>query len=167
MHNIWVYPGTFDPITKGHLNIIDRSAKLADELIVSIAIDIPKTPLFSLEQRVEMVEHDIAQLDKENSSKIKVEAFSGLLIDFARKKKASAIVRGLRAVSDFEYEFQLATTNMSLSNEVDTILLPAMEGSHFISSSMVKEVARLGGDVSRFVSPFVRSKLSKHFGYQH
>jgi len=165
MRNIWVYPGTFDPITKGHLNIIDRSAKLVDELIVSVAIDIPKTPLFSLEQRMEMLEHDVAQLNKDNSGKIKIEAFSGLLIDFAKKKKASVIVRGLRAVSDFEYEFQLATTNMSLAREIDTILLPATEGSHFISSSMVKEVARLGGDVTKFVSPFVKSKLSKHFGY--
>ena len=165
MHRIGVYPGTFDPITNGHINIIERSAKIFDELIVSIATDVPKSPLFSLEERLSMVEHDVAILNKKLSlsNKIKVETFSGLLIEFAKKKKASVIVRGLRAVSDFEYEFQLAATNMSLSNEVDTILLPAMEGTHFISSSMVREIARLGGDISKFVSPFVNSKLRMHF----
>lgn len=158
MHKIVLYPGTFDPITNGHINVIERSAKLFDEVIVSVATNLSKTPLFSAEERVEMIKKDVSHLKN-----IKVESFGGLLVDFAKKKEACAIVRGLRPISDFEYEFQLATTNMSLCSEMETILLPAVKDNHFISSSMVKEVARLGGDVSDFVSPVVKKILAEKF----
>ena len=166
MSKIGIYPGTFDPITNGHINIIERSLNIVDVLIVGIAKDVPKKPIFSIEERIEMVNQDVALLRKHlpKSKEIFVESFGGLLVDFAREKKASVIVRGLRAVSDFEYEFQLAAMNMSLSKEVDTILLPATEGTHFISSSMVREIARLHGDISKFVSPFVNQKLHSYFG---
>lgn len=159
MSKIGIYPGTFDPITKGHLDIIERSTKIFDHLIIAIAKDTNKSPVFSLEDRVDMVSKEVQDLGK----KVSVESFNGLLVEFAKEKDASVIVRGLRAVSDFEYEFQLAATNMSLSSEIDTILLPATEDRHFVSSSMVKEVARLGGGISNFVSPHVESKLLDYF----
>ena len=158
MPKIGIYPGTFDPITKGHIDIIERSIKIFDHLVIAIAIDTNKSPVFSVEERIKMVSEDVKSLKN-----ISVESFNGLLVEFAKEKSASVIVRGLRAVSDFEYEFQLAATNTSLAREIDTILLPATEDRHFVSSSMAKEVARLGGDVSNFVSPNVKSKLLDYF----
>ncbi len=158
MPKIGIYPGTFDPITKGHVDIIERSIKIFDHLVIAIAIDTNKSPVFSIEDRIKMVSEEVKSLEN-----VSVESFNGLLVEFAKEKSASVIVRGLRAVSDFEYEFQLAATNTSLAREIDTILLPATEDRHFVSSSMAKEVARLGGDVSNFVSPHIKSKLLDYF----
>jgi pantetheine-phosphate adenylyltransferase len=159
MPKIGIYPGTFDPITRGHIDIIERSIKIFDHLVIAIAKDSNKSPVFSIEDRINMVSEEVKGLGRN----ISVESFNGLLVEFAKEKGASVIVRGLRAVSDFEYEFQLAATNMSLASEIDTILLPATGDRHFISSSMVKEVARLGGDLSIFVSSHVKSKLLDYF----
>ncbi len=165
MPKIGVYPGTFDPITKGHLDIIERSLNIVDTLIVGIAKDVIKSPIFSLEERMDMVQRDVEELRNRvpKSKIILVESFEGLLVEYAKKKEAKLIIRGLRAVSDFEYEFQLAAMNVSLSNDVDTILLPASERSHFVSSSMVRELGRLGGGISKFVSPYVESKIQAYF----
>ena len=154
-----IYPGTFDPITFGHIDIIKRAAGLFDHLIISAAKDNYKNPLFTLDERAQLVEEEIAKLDC--AKKISVEKFEGLLVNFARKKNAQVIVRGLRAVSDFEYEFQMFGMNAKLDPEIQTIFLPASETNHFIASKLVKEVARLGGDISRFVSPNVEAKLMK------
>jgi pantetheine-phosphate adenylyltransferase len=159
MPKIGIYPGTFDPITRGHIDIIERSIKIFDHLVVAIAKDSNKSPVFSIEDRINMVSEEMKGLGQN----ISVESFNGLLVEFAKEKDASVIVRGLRAVSDFEYEFQLAATNTSLASDIDTILLPATGDRHFISSSMVKEVARLGGDLSNFVSSHVKSKLLDYF----
>ncbi len=156
---IAIYPGTFDPITFGHIDIIKRAAGLFDHLIISAAKDNYKNPLFTLDERAQLVEEEIAKLDC--AKKISVEKFEGLLVNFARKKNAQVIVRGLRAVSDFEYEFQMFGMNAKLDPEIQTIFLPASETNHFIASKLVKEVARLGGDISRFVSPNVEAKLMK------
>lgn len=159
-----IYPGTFDPVTKGHINIIERSIAMADRLVVGIAEDIVKTPLFSLEERIDMVKNAIESLDAKLLGKtIEVKSFSGLLVEFARSEGTSLIIRGLRAVSDFEYEFQLFSANSKLANDIETMLLPASESTHFISSSIVKEIGRLNGNVEQFVSPYVKSKIEKHF----
>ncbi len=160
MSTIGIYPGTFDPITNGHTDIIKRALTVVDELIIAVAADIPKTPIFSLKEREDMVENDIASL-----SHVRVESFNGLLVDFAKQHHASVIIRGLRAVSDFEYEFQLAAMNAKLQPGLETIFLPASETTHFIASRLVKEVARLGGDITPFVSPFVAERLQAF--YQH
>ncbi len=154
---IAIYPGTFDPITFGHLDIIRRAADLFDHLIVAAAKDNYKNPLFSLEERVSMIESEIKKLPQGKS--ISVEKFEGLLVEFASKKGAKAIVRGLRAVSDFEFEFQMFGMNSQLNPTIQTIFLPASESNHFIASRLVKEVARLGGDVSKFISPDVEKIL--------
>jgi pantetheine-phosphate adenylyltransferase len=154
---IAIYPGTFDPITFGHLDIIRRAADLFDHLIVAAAKDNYKNPLFSLEERVSMIESEIKKLPQ--GKNISVEKFEGLLVEFASKKGAKAIVRGLRAVSDFEFEFQMFGMNSQLNPTIQTIFLPASESNHFIASRLVKEVARLGGDVSKFISPDVEKIL--------
>lgn len=154
---IAIYPGTFDPITFGHLDIIRRAADLFDHLIVAAAKDNYKNPLFSLEERVSMIESEIKKLPQ--GKNISVEKFEGLLVEFANKKGAKAIVRGLRAVSDFEFEFQMFGMNSQLNPTIQTIFLPASESNHFIASRLVKEVARLGGDVSKFISPDVEKIL--------
>jgi pantetheine-phosphate adenylyltransferase len=156
---IAIYPGTFDPITFGHLDIIKRASELFDHLIIATAKDNYKDPLFSLDERVNLIEEEIAFLN--TNKQISVEKFEGLLVKFAEKKNAKIIVRGLRAVSDFEYEFQMFGMNSKLNSKIQTIFLPASETNHFIASRLVKEVARLGGDISKFVSKNVSIKLAQ------
>jgi pantetheine-phosphate adenylyltransferase len=156
---IAIYPGTFDPITFGHLDIIKRASELFDHLIIAAAKDNYKNPLFSLDERVKLIEEETAFLNKNNN--ISVEKFEGLLVGYAKKKNARVIIRGLRAVSDFEYEFQMFGMNSKLDPEIQTIFLPASETNHFIASKLVKEVAKLGGDISKFVSKNVANQLEK------
>ena len=158
-----IYPGTFDPITLGHLDVVKKAGVLFDKLYIAVAEDTPKKTLFSRDERVEIINHDIKKLDSEISNKVEVVGFNGLLIDFASKNNVGVIVRGLRAVSDFEYEFQLASMNSRLRKEVQTIFIPASENKHFIASNLVKEVARLGGDVSEFVTEETKNLLHKKF----
>lgn len=156
---IAIYPGTFDPITFGHLDIIKRANELFDQLIIGIAQDSYKNPIFTLDQRLEMVKEEVKNI--KDSDKIKVEKFEGLLINFAQKKSCKIIVRGLRAVSDFEYEFQMFGMNSKLDQNIQTIFLPASENHHFIASKLVKEIARLGGNIDNFVSENVAKKINQ------
>jgi pantetheine-phosphate adenylyltransferase len=157
-----IYPGTFDPFTNGHADIVAKAIKIADELIIAVAEDNCKTPIFSVEERVEMINNELLQHDTSNI-KVSVESFKGLLMDYALKKNCGIIIRGLRAISDFEYEFQMSCMNSRLAPMVQTIFLPASERTHFISSRLVKEVARLKGDISQVVSPSIKSKLEQKF----
>ncbi len=157
-----IYAGTFDPITFGHIDIIRRSLKVVDRLVIGVALDTGKQPIFSLEERTALVEHDIQALG-DDAQRIEVHAFSGLLVNFARTHGANLLVRGLRAVSDFEYEFQMACMNSKLADEMETIFLTASESTHFVSSRFVKQISRLGGDVSGFVSEHVAAKLEEHY----
>jgi pantetheine-phosphate adenylyltransferase len=154
-----IYPGTFDPITFGHVDIIKRACDLFDNLIIAVAKDNAKNPIFTIEERTKMIQEEIKSY-KFNAS-ISVEGFEGLLINFAKKKDAKILIRGLRAVSDFEYEFQMFGMNSKLDPNIQTIFLPASESNHFIASKLVKEVARLDGDISKFVSPYIASQLKK------
>jgi pantetheine-phosphate adenylyltransferase len=154
-----IYPGTFDPITFGHLDIIKRASILFDKLIIGVAKDNAKNPLFTTQERVELIKTEIASLD--NVKNIEVESFEGLLVDFAKYKKSYILIRGLRAVSDFEYEFQMYGMNNKLNPELQTVFLPASESHHFIASKLVKEVAKLNGDISHFVSQNVIRELKK------
>jgi pantetheine-phosphate adenylyltransferase len=151
---IAIYPGTFDPITYGHIDVVNRAAQLFGKVIILIAENPSKTPLFTIEERVAMIREIFR-----GKRGIEVDRFQGLLMDYARRKKASAVVRGLRAVSDFEYEFQMALMNRKLAPEVDTVFLVPHERYTYLNSTIVREVARLGGDVSDFVSPGVRRRL--------
>jgi len=155
---IAVYPGTFDPITYGHVDLAQRAARLFDEVIVAVAGDSGKNTLFPLAQRRELAEEAIGS----TSARIRVEQFDGLLVDFAREQQATALVRGLRAVSDFEYEIQLAAINRRLNQELETVFLSPAEDLGFVSSSIVRELARLGGDVTDFVPPAVVRALERH-----
>ncbi len=157
-----IYPGTFDPITFGHLDIIKRTIKIFSNLVIAVAEDTSKSPIFSLEERISLVKEDISTLLPKNKN-IEVKSFKGLLVDFAQAENAMVIIRGMRAVSDFEYEFQLAYMNYKLSPNIETIFLPASENGHFISSRFVKEVARLKGNLSGFVSKNVEKKLKEKF----
>jgi pantetheine-phosphate adenylyltransferase len=159
-----VYPGTFDPVTNGHTDIINRAAQVVDALIVGVAVNAGKEPMFSPEERFGMVENEIATLDPETSSRISVKLFDNLLVDFVEQQKAAVIIRGLRAVSDFEYEFQMAAMNARLNNRLETVFLMASDRHQFISSRFVKEIGRLGGDVGHFVSEAVRDQLTERFG---
>ena len=162
---VGVYPGTFDPITKGHMDIIRRAAALVDRLVVGVAGNEAKGPLFSAEERVAMVEAEIAPLRapgrKGGAREVEVRAFDNLLIHFARQSGATVLIRGLRAVSDFEYEFQMATMNARLDPGIETVFLSASENQQFVASRLVKEIARLGGDVAGFVSPAVAQALKE------
>jgi pantetheine-phosphate adenylyltransferase len=154
-----VYPGTFDPVTNGHMDIIMRAARLVDRLVVGVAVNIGKGPLFDLDERAAMVRAEIDALGDGVKERISVEPFDGLLMHFVEANGASMVVRGLRAVSDFEYEFQMASMNARLNNRVETVFLMASERQQFIASRLVKEIAKLGGDISSFVSPRVFEKV--------
>lgn len=155
---IGVYPGTFDPITNGHLDIIRRAARMLDRVIVAVAVNAGKGPLFSLEERIAMVRSEIATLDNIRGD-IVVEGFDSLLVQFATDHGATVVIRGLRAVSDFDYEFQMASMNAKIAPAVETVCLMASDKHQFIASRLVKEIANLGGDVSQFVSPAVERLL--------
>ena len=160
---IGLYPGTFDPVTLGHTDIIARAATLVDRLVIGVAINRDKGPLFSLEERVAMLEAESAALAKSTGTEIVVHPFENLLIDCARDVGASVIIRGLRAVADFEYEFQMVGMNRALDNTIETVFLMADARRQAIASKLVKEIARLGGDVSKFVTPEVKLALDARF----
>lgn len=154
-----VYPGSFDPVTLGHLDVIERSAKIVDKLIVGVLNNNSKTPLFSVEERVSMLKEVTKHIPN-----VEIISFSGLLVDFAQQNNVNIIVRGLRAITDFEYELQLSQTNRIVNPEVDTIFLTTNLQYAYLSSSIVKEVAMYGGDVSRFVPEYVIDKIYNKFG---
>jgi len=158
---VGLYPGTFDPVTNGHIDVIARAARLLDKLIVGVAINTGKGPLFSLEERVELVKAEIETIASRNGMVIEVIPFQGLLIDFARKLGACMIVRGLRAVSDFDYEFQMAGMNYRMAPDVETVFLMASERHQFIASRLVKEVAMLGGDITSFVPALTYERVMR------
>jgi pantetheine-phosphate adenylyltransferase len=161
---IGVYPGTFDPITNGHTDVILRATKIVDRLIIGVARNIGKGPLFSTEERVEIVRDEIAHLaDAPTRKRVEVRPFDNLLMHFAMEVGASVIVRGLRAVSDFEYEIQMAGMNNRLNPNIETVFLMANDRFQFISSRLVKEIGQLGGDISPFVSPRVAVHLQARF----
>jgi pantetheine-phosphate adenylyltransferase len=162
---IGLYPGTFDPITQGHMDIIRRGAWMVDHLIVAVARNAGKGPLFSIDERREMIEDDIAPLVADGYS-IEVKIFNNLLVDFAQSVGASIVIRGLRAVSDFEYEFQMAGMNAKLCPDVETVFLMSSERQQFISSRFVKEIGRLRGDIRAFVSPQVAVRLANKFAVE-
>ena len=151
-----VYPGSFDPVTLGHLDIIERTAQIMDRVVVGVLINRKKTPLFSVEERVNMLKSVTAHLPN-----VEVKAFDGLTIDFARENGAKAIVRGLRAITDFEYELQLAQTNRVMAPEIDTLFLTTGLKYSYLSSSMVKEIAAYGGDISAFLAPEVARRVEE------
>ncbi|MCB2135091.1 MAG: pantetheine-phosphate adenylyltransferase [Rhodobacteraceae bacterium] len=160
---IGLYPGTFDPVTLGHTDIIRRAMALVDRLVIGVAINRDKGPLFSLEERVAMVEAECAPIVAECGGEIVVHPFENLLIDCARDVGASIIVRGLRAVADFEYEFQMVGMNRALDASIETVFMMADARRQAIASKLVKEIARLGGDVSKFVTPPVRDALAARY----
>ncbi len=154
-----IYPGSFDPVTRGHLDIIERSARFSSHLIVGVLCNNAKTPMFSVEERVEMLKHETAHLEN-----VEVVAFNGLLVDFAREMNAKVLIRGLRAVTDFEYELQMAQTNSKIAPEVETIFLTTNLRYAYLSSSIVKEVAFWNGDISAFVTPYIEEKIWEKVG---
>jgi pantetheine-phosphate adenylyltransferase len=156
MKRVAVYPGSFDPITRGHEDLIHRSLEFVDQLIVAVAVNVAKQPLFSLEERVALIKQTV-------SDKVDVQSFDGLLAEFAKRVHASVIVRGLRAVSDFEYEFQMALMNRNLAPGIETVFLVPAFDLTYLSSSLVREVARFGGDVSQLVHPKVQQALKRKF----
>ena len=154
-----VYPGTFDPVTNGHCDLILRAARLFDRVVVAVAADTAKTPAFTTEERVYLVQQVVQ--DREN---VEVVSFAGLLVNFTRQLGVSVIMRGLRAVSDFEFEFQLAGMNRRMAPDIETLFLTPDERFAYISSSLVREISRLGGDVTPFVAPVVQAALRERFG---
>lgn len=153
-----IYPGTFDPITNGHSDLISRAARLFDQVVVAVAIDTGKATCLDVEQRITLAKKVV-----EGHDNVSVKAFEGLLVGFCEQQQAGIVIRGLRAVSDFEYEFQLASMNRRLAPQIETLFLTPAEQYSFISSSLVREIARLGGDVAEFVHPDVRRALSANF----
>jgi pantetheine-phosphate adenylyltransferase len=153
-----IYPGSFDPVTNGHLDVIERARKLFDEVIVAVAHNDKKQALFSLKERLDLLRETIGKIDN-----VRIAQFEGLLVEFAKAQKAGAVIRGLRAVSDFEFEFQMALMNRKLDAAVETIFLMPKEEYTYLSSRIVKEIARLGGDVSSFVPTCVAKALSRKF----
>jgi len=160
---IALYPGTFDPVTLGHLDIIRRAALLVDRLVIGVAINRDKDPLFLLEERVEMLEKECAALSGDTNAEIIAHPFENLLIDCAHDVGAQVIIRGLRAVADFEYEFQMVGMNRAMNSSIETVFLMAEAKHQAIASKLVKEIARMNGDVSKFVPPLVKERLSSKF----
>lgn len=158
--HIAIYPGSFDPVTNGHLDVIERASRLFSRLIVAVLRNDGKRPLFSLEERLEMLRESLKHLGN-----VEVDSFDGLLVDYATRRGATVIVRGIRAISDYEYELQMALMNRRLRPQIETVFLMAGEAYSFISSRLVKEVASLGGDISGLVPPVVQQKLKTKFGY--
>ena len=158
MTRVGVYPGSFDPITKGHEDLIHRSLAFVDKLVVAVAVNVSKQPLFTLEERVALIQQTV------HDKAIEVRSFDGLLVDFARSVGATVIVRGLRAVSDFEYEFQMALMNRTLAPQLETVFLVPAFDLTYLSSSLVREVARFGGDVAALVHPAVQQALRQKLG---
>lgn len=158
LKHIAVYPGTFDPVTNGHLDLVERSLRIFGELIIAVAASPKKQPLFSLEERLGM----FREITK-GMKNVSIESFDGLLIDYVKQKKAVAVVRGLRAVSDFEYEMQMALTNRRLDTDIETVFMMPNEAYSFITSTVVRELASLGGDVSTLVPPLVLERLKAKF----
>ena len=154
-----IYPGTFDPMTKGHVDLIERACKLFDEIVIAIAASEAKNPLFTLDERIQ-----IAEKIFESNDKVKVVGFSGLLVDLAKDNDAKILIRGLRVVADFEYEFQLANMNRAMMPELESVFLTPKEQYSYISSSVVKEICKMGGDVSEFVDPISLSGLKRKYG---
>lgn len=154
-----LYPGTFDPITNGHLDIIERALSIVDRLVVLVVCNPPKSSLFSVEQRMDMVKQTVAHWNR-----ISVESFDGLLVDEARKRNIHTVIRGLRALTDFEYEFQMALTNRSLDPNFESVFLMTNNEYSYLSSTLAKDIARLGGDVSKFVPSYVEKKLTEAYG---
>lgn len=167
MTRIAIYPGTFDPLTLGHLDILRRAASVCDELVIGVAENTGKSPLFSLDERMKLLEQAIENDVKNNiiSNKVTVRGFNKLLVDFAQEQGASMIIRGLRAVSDFEYEFQMASANKRLFPNVETLFLMAAEQQHFVASRLVKEVAAYGGDIRSFVPDFVAKAIAEKIAH--
>ena len=157
--NIAVYPGSFDPVTYGHLDIIKRASKTCDKLIVGVLMNSSKRGLFTIEERVELLREVTKDIPN-----VEIKSFDGLLVDFAKNNQANTIVRGLRAITDFDYELQMAQTNRALYDGADTIFIPTSIEYSFLSSTTVKEVASLGGDVSKFVAPYVEVRLKEKYG---
>jgi len=159
-----VYPGTFDPVTNGHMDIISRATHVVDRLIIGVAVNAGKGPMFDVDERVEMVREQVAHMTSGDGQHIDVVPFDNLLMDFVNDLGAQLILRGLRAVSDFEYEFQMAGMNSRLNSEVETVFLMASERHQFIASRFVKEVALLGGDIGHFVPPLVQQRIVRRLG---
>jgi len=159
-----LYPGTFDPVTNGHLDVVGRAARLLDRLVIGVAMNSGKGPLFTLEERVELVRDEMASVSLRTGTHIEVRPFDGLLMHFAQAVGASVIVRGLRAVSDFDYEFAMAGMNFRLDPSIETVFLMASERHQFIQSRFVKEIAQLGGDISTFVPPLTLERTRARLG---
>ena len=160
---IGVYPGTFDPVTLGHIDIIERAIKVVDHLVIGVADNPEKAPLFTMKQRTTMLKTDIANNKKLKDKSIEVLSFSKLLMRFVEDMNARVIIRGLRALSDFEYEFQMTGMNYYLNEDIETVFLMAQDKHQFISSRLVREIGRLGGDISHFVTPNVVKEMKKKF----
>ena len=162
MSRVGIYPGTFDPMTTGHMDIVRRSLKIVDNLVIAVANNINKDSLFNVKERIDIIKSDISSLNNLNS-KIKVDQLSGLLTTYAKQQKASCIIRGLRAVSDFEYEYQMVGMNRVLSDDVETVFLMADANYQSIASRLVKEIAKLGGNIENFVSENIAEAIDTKF----
>ncbi|MEM6558062.1 MAG: pantetheine-phosphate adenylyltransferase [Pseudomonadota bacterium] len=163
MERVGLYPGTFDPVTMGHLDIIGRGMKLVDRLIIGVAVSEAKRPLFLLEERIAMMQEECGALEGPGLAKIEVKPFDMLLMHFAMDQNVNVIVRGLRAVSDFEYEFQMTAMNEQLNREIETVFLMADVKHQAVASRLVKEIARFGGDITPFVTPGVKERLLEKY----